>query len=298
MQTKVDVSIIIVNWNAGELLNQCIKSIIEYTEEITYEIIVVDNNSKSLRGLEELFDNELIKFILLDENIGFSKANNLGVQKAKGKYILFLNPDTIIIDNSIKKLKDSFEMLSKSFKVGILVPKLLNQDKSNQRSTFSFPIISLKRVFNYFKKRVIKNEYKLYQNKKEVEWARGACMFTSRSIGNSYGFWNENFFLYGEDLEICYRYNKFGYLTFIDPNIKIIHYYNQSGKKKFEKQESLRTKEKGLKLFYKTHLNRFSFFLIEVAFLFKGFIEYIKFKDNNRIKLSIHFIKKIFSEEW
>lgn len=289
---QIDVSIIVVNWNSGELLLHCIKSIIHHTNDISYEIIVIDNNSNpnTLKCLNELTDNEYIKFIFLKENLGFSKANNLGVKISRGKYILFLNPDTYLFENTIKRLYESYLEISKSSRIGILVPELLNKDSTVQASAQNFPIISLKRVLHFIGKRMFskpKND-----TARLTEWARGACFFVPRTIGNSYGFWNEEFFLYGEDLEMCYRYKKYDLLTYIDTNIKIYHYYNQSGKQAFSDYQSSIEKEKGLELFYKIHKNKISFIILELFMLLKGISLYFKCRDKIRMKVSIEYLKK------
>jgi hypothetical protein len=288
---QIDVSIIIVNWNAGQLLFDCLKSIIEHTHEISYEVIVIDNNSNpnTLNCLEELTNNDRINFIFLNENIGFSKANNLGAKVSKGEFILFLNPDTFIFDNSIAKLHKSYLEIAKTKRIGILVPELLNKDGSIQTSPQKFPIVTLKRVFVYLKKRIFSKPYS--EMIRATEWARGACFFVPRTIGNSYGFWNEEFFLYGEDLEMCYRYKKYDFLTYIDPMIKVYHYYNQSGKQAFSDYQSIIKKEKGLELFYKIYKSKISFIIFELVMFLKGLFFYFKYRDKNRMKVSIEYIK-------
>ena len=295
---KVDISIIIVNWNAGILLKNCIESIILNTKGVFYEVIVVDNAStkESLKCIEEFLNFDFIKFYLLDQNVGFSKANNIGVHNSRGKYLLFLNPDTLLVDNMVMKLLESYLELTQTHQVGILVPQLLNEDSTIQFSAQDFPIVTLKKITKYIYKKVTKSNRKnILRN---TEWARGACFFIPRFLGNSYGFWNEHFILYGEDLELCYRYKRQGYLTIINPKIGLVHYYNQSGKRRFDTYQSLIRKEEGLHLFYNIYLGKFRFLIFEVFMLVKGIVDILKSKDYNRFKLSKEFIKRTFRSKY
>ena len=136
IKNNIDVSIIIVNYNSFNLLIQCIDSLIKFTKAVSYEIIVVDNHS-----MEDLIDDVLskydeIKLIKNNENKGFGSANNLGLAIARGKYVLFLNNDTVFFENTIKKIYYFAESSHDPLVVGC---KLLNSDNSLQHSVFDFP---------------------------------------------------------------------------------------------------------------------------------------------------------------
>jgi GT2 family glycosyltransferase len=144
---EIDVSIIIVNYNSTEFLKNCLKSIEKFTSGISYEIIVIDNNSMT-GDIDEILDNHnKIRLIKNNVNKGFGAANNQGVKVAKGKYALLLNNDTILFENSIKKVFDFAESLEGNEIIGC---KLLNEDKSVQKSVYDFP--NLLNVFtsNFF----------------------------------------------------------------------------------------------------------------------------------------------------
>src|SRR5581483_8740193 len=131
--TNMDLSIIIVNFNTKELTLNCIKSIKNSKPKMGYEIIVVDNASE-----ENLPKSKNYILIRNKANLGFAKANNIGIKNAKGKYILLLNSDTIIKDSAIDKL---YEFAKKHNDAGAVVPQLLNKDGSVQASCFRFPTI-------------------------------------------------------------------------------------------------------------------------------------------------------------
>ena len=136
---KLDLSIITISFNTREILTDCIKSVIKYTKGITYEIIVVENDSKdgSLERIKELEKKyPEVKLVDAKANIGFGRANNLGAKNAKGEYLLLLNSDTLVFDNAIKESLDAIKKIpnAESFSC-----KLLNADKSVQASGGHFP---------------------------------------------------------------------------------------------------------------------------------------------------------------
>src|SRR3989337_3855070 len=127
----MELSVIIVNWNTKKLLEDCLRSIFKFTKDIKFEVIVVDNGSKdgSQAMVKEKFPQ--VKLILNKDNLGFTKANNQGIKVAKGKYVLLLNSDTYLIENSLSKLVKKAESLSS---LGALGPLLLSEDRSIQQS--------------------------------------------------------------------------------------------------------------------------------------------------------------------
>ena len=144
MEKQLDLSIIIVSWNVKDLLKKCIQSIYTQTKNITFEVFVIDNKSKD--GTVEMLEMDFLNkkdnypnlhLIANNYNAGFAKANNQGINKAKGKHILLLNPDTELIQEfSLSKCINFFDK-NKNF--GVLGCKLLNSDKSTQQSIRNFP---------------------------------------------------------------------------------------------------------------------------------------------------------------
>jgi len=141
-KTELDVSIIIVNYGSTEFIKACLESVKKHTSKINYELIIVDNDSKSDKIVDLLKDFKKTALIRNDTNKGFSTANNQGAEIANGKYLLFLNNDTVFFENTIKMVFDFAESRGENNIIGC---KLLNDDKSIQKSVYDFP--SLLNVF-------------------------------------------------------------------------------------------------------------------------------------------------------
>lgn len=233
----LNISIIIVSFNTKELLSQCIKSIFKHTKGINFEIIVVDNASTD--GSQQLIKSDFPKVILIESeiNIGFGRANNLGAKHASGDYLFLLNSDTLLIENSIKILKDFIDNESDP-NLAVVGCKLLDKNKKPHISYGNFPSI-YQEIFEYGLLKIFKKYYaeKLSPSVidkgskiKNVDYIIGADMFFKKSVFDSIGGFDEDFFLYYEETEICYRLKKLGYKIVWNPNTSIIHYVGSSGK--------------------------------------------------------------------
>lgn len=265
---KIDVSIIIVNYNTAELLKDCINSIHEKTKDIIYEIIVVDNDStdNSVEIVKKKFPN--VKLIESDKNLGFGRANNLGAGHAKGKYLFLLNTDTLLINNSIKILFDFFEAYPKT---GVAGGNLYHKNlKPNFSYAKNFP--SLWNIFLY--RSQIK---KLYTNKrdifnhtgkaKKVAFIIGADFFIKRELFNQLHGFDPDFFMYVEDCELSYRIHKLGYDSISVPESKIVHLQGRSS----NTDQKLRMEIKNYILYFKKHYNTiyiYSYITLELIFIF------------------------------
>lgn len=225
----VDVSVVIVNYNALDLLDNCIYSIIKFACGFTFDIIVVDNNSKELR-LEEITTKypDLV-FIKNDKNIGFAAANNIGFKNAKGKYILILNNDTVFYENSIKKIIEFAESIEQEVFIGC---KLLNEDGSHQISVVDFDTISNSFgenffFYKFFPKSKFFNRfhlnYKQIDKPTEVDVVKGAFIFCSASAIKKLNGFDTRFFFYGEETDLCFRFKKSGGKVYYFPNTSIYH---------------------------------------------------------------------------
>ena len=233
---EIDVSIIIVNYNSTELLKNCLDSIEKFTTGINFEIIVIDNNSMTVDFDELLKYHHRIMLIKNDINRGFGAANNQGVEAAIGKYVLLLNNDTILSENSIKKVLDFAETLEGNETIGC---KLLNEDKTIQKSVYDFP--SLLNVFTsnfflylLFPKLKHFNKYHL-MNKgisriTEVDVVTGAFIFMSRESYEALGGFDERFFFYMDDTDLCYRHKNNNGKVVYYPETSIIHLKGKSVK--------------------------------------------------------------------
>lgn len=234
----MDVSIVLVSYNTEELTKNCIKSIYEKTEGLNFDIWVVDNASKdnSVLMIKEEFPQ--VKLIESKENLGFGRANNLAIRQSNAKYILLLNTDTILINNAIKILFDYME-LPENQNVGGCGGQLYNADMTLQGSIGCFDDLKFlfKKCFglnwtsrfNRFKKIYKKNILKESHNKKnntthETDFIIGADLMLRKSVLDRIGLFDERFFMFAEEAEICFRVKKDGNKIMFVPDAKIIHF--------------------------------------------------------------------------
>lgn len=232
----MDLSIIILNYNTKDLTVECINSIAsQYTEELDkgiFEIILVDNASsdgsvKKIFGLKSRVPN--LNVIESQENLGFSKGCNLGANSAKGEYLLFLNSDTEIKDQGFKKMVEYFK---KNKKIGILGGALKNEDGTSQPSTGKFySLLNLFLMLLGFERLGFLRESP--KEIKKVDWVSGASLMIKRKIFKIIGGFEKELFMYGEDLELCFRANRNGFPTFFYPEIILFHKQRGSSNRTF-----------------------------------------------------------------
>ena len=261
---KIDLSIIIVSFNTKELLRNCIESVIKNTEKVKYEIIVVDNASKD--GSTELVNgfSKINRFKLIENktNMGFGHANNQGMKECSGKYILLLNSDTLIKNNAIEKMISWMEL---NPKVGVASCALLNNDGSIQGTGGYFP--SLIRVFSWmtiqdipFIDNLIKPFHPMrsksfrkgdafFKEEKELDWVTGAFFLIRRKVIDKVGYFDEDYFMYTEEVDYCYRIKMAGWKIYYVPTPSVIHLGGASG----IKGDNVLKEFNGIKLFYKKH---------------------------------------------
>lgn len=252
------ISIIIVNWNTRELLEKCLSSLFFWTTDIDFEIIVVDNNSadNSCRMVAEKF--QAVKLIKSEINLGFAKANNLGLKSAVGEYLLFLNPDTELIENSVKKL---VELMENNSRWGIAGSKILNPNKTLQQSVRGFPdglsqlLITLN-IHKIFPRLPVIRKYLMvdfdYNNQAVVDQVMGAVFMTRKKVLEQIGGWDENFRLWFEEVDLCYRAKKAGWLVVYTPATAVIHHGGASFSqaRTYDKQKVF---SRSLLYFFKKH---------------------------------------------
>lgn len=228
----MDLSIIIVNYNTREFLRGCLKSIYETVQNIKFETYVVDN--ASIDGSAEMVECDFpqVKLIKNKENLYFSKANNQAIEISAGRHTLLLNPDTVVYPEAIENM---VEFMDRNIDVGAIGAKLLNGDGSVQISGYYCKFPSLFQVlFFYTALRHIAKKfsvltYKFYHhsntdNPCEVDQPPGACLMIRRSVFDAVGLLDENFPLFFNDVDLCYRIKKTGWKIFYYPTAKMIHY--------------------------------------------------------------------------
>ena len=234
----MDLSIIIVNYNVKEFLQNLLHSAEKASSRISKEIIVIDNASDdgSVEIIKQKFPT--VKLIINKNNIGFGSANNQGLKIAQGKYILFINPDCIVSENTFDKMISFF---NEHPDCGLAGCKILNSDGSLQlacRRSFPGPWTSFTKVTglsNLFPGSRIFARYNLTyldENKThEVDAVSGSFMMIKRDAYEKVGGFDDQFFMYGEDLDLCYRVQKAGFKVYYVPDTQIIHYKGESTKR-------------------------------------------------------------------
>lgn len=269
----MDVSIIIVNYNTRELLQQCIDSIYKYTINVNFEIIIIDNASKD--GSTDMVKSSYPEVILIEskENLGFGRANNWGAKHASGTYLLLLNSDTILLENSIKILYDFFESANNPI-LAVIGCKLLDINKRPHISYGNFPTIR-QELFEYGLSRIFRRYYltKLSPSVrdagrqiKEVDYIMGADLFFKRKIFEQVNGFDEDFFLYYEETEICFRLKKQGFRIQWVPLTSIIHYIGASGNQ---------TKEFNYWILEQLHKSKYLYYRKCHGILTATFVKYI-----------------------
>ncbi len=238
MKKGPDISIVIVNYNVKDFLLQCLKSIYSASAGFAVETIVVDNNSTdgSVDYLEPLFPQ--VSFIRLDKNLGFANANNIGFEQASGKYILILNPDTLLAENTLSVM---FNYMENNSGVGIAGFKVLNQDGSFQvscRRGFPTPWASFSKLFGlqrlFPNSRLFAKYNQTFRSIDEtyyIDALIGAFMFARKEVLTGLHGFDKDFFMYGEDLDLCYRASRAGWKTAYVHETSIIHYKGESTKR-------------------------------------------------------------------
>lgn len=225
----MDVSIIIVNYNTKNLTANCIDSIFALTYEVSFEIILVDNASTD--GSIDFFNkDQRIKFIKNSKNIGFGQANNKGLKFASGKYILFLNSDTLLINNAIKLLAN---FLDSNKDVGIVGGNLFDSDMHpthSYRKIFPNAMWEINELFARLPERLCDKNWQFNHSSSplSVSYITGADLMIRKTIVEKIGAFESQFFMYYEDAELCYRVRKSGYKIISYPQAKIQHLVGKS----------------------------------------------------------------------
>ncbi len=229
------ISVIIVNYKVPDNICQLLCSLQDAELYKSTEIIIVDNasNDNSQKIVTNKFPN--VTWIALKNNIGFGKACNVGAQESRGKYLFFINPDTLISQNTLKVTVDFFES---NPDVGIMGPKIINPDGSFQpqcRRAFPTPfnafayMIGLSRLFP---KSTLFGQYNLtYLSpdiSMEIDAVSGSCMYVRKQLFNDLGGFDKAFFMYGEDLDLCAKCREKGYKVWYNPSTQVIHFKGKS----------------------------------------------------------------------
>ncbi len=270
-ESRVDVSIIIVNYNVKDFLLQCLRSIDLSMNGIAGEVIVVDNYSPdgSVGYLQPLFPH--VQFISLKENIGFARANNLALRKAQGEFVLFLNPDTLLEERTLEVMIGYMRSHSD---VGMCGCRVLNPDGTLQlacRRSYPTPWASFCKIFGlqrlFPRSRLFAQYNQTFRDEDEacfVDAISGSFMFARSSALQQSGGFDPDFFMYGEDLDLCYRVSKAGWKIAYNPGTSVIHYKGSSTRRSYLNR--IRIFYDAMELFAKKHHSSSTLFLLFLRF--------------------------------
>jgi len=298
---SIDLSIIIVNWNTRDITLNCLRSVYENLKDgPTFEVILVDNGSKD--GSVESIKADFPQGILIEnkKNLGFAKANNLALERMRGRYALFLNSDVMITPNSIQRMKEFMDLNPNVGAVGV---QLLREDGSKQNSVANFPSLAtellnkslLRKMFprKYFAKDFSHSPY-------EVESLIGACIMVRKETIDEIGPLDEDYFFFLEETDWCFRMKKAGWKIFHLPHIQVYHFQGQSVKRELAlaRIEYFRSRYK----FFEKHRGKNSVHILKVGLFVKLFVDIISMfllssiPTKNRIKYGekLHVLIKVF----
>jgi len=257
-----DLSIIIVNYETKNLLEQCLNSIYSENYHFSYEVSVVDNDSKdsSIEMVKKKFPQ--VKLIENRNNLGFAAANNQALRRSNARYLLLINPDTVVLPDSLNVM---MEFMDEHPEAGIAGCKLLNPDYSLQyscRKFSNFATFFLRGIHldSIFPNNTILRKYMMFDwdhnEVREVDWVLGSCMMVRRKAIEQVGMLDENFILYFEDQDWCYRMWKHDWKVYYVPQAQMIHYYQRRSAKQFL-NVSTWTHIKSMLYFFKKHYLQF-----------------------------------------
>lgn len=230
----MDLSIIIVTWNSEEFIQSCLDSVFAARNGQKIEIIVVDNSSsdRTVKIVEENFPG----VILIEnwENLGYAKANNQGIAKSRGRYLLLLNPDTLVLRESLDLM---IKFMEANPETAVLGPRLINPDGSVQPSCREFPGFSTllwefsglsrlfprSRIFGRWRMR-----YFAFDQPREVDQPMGSCLMLRREGLKQVGLFDEGFSMFFNDVDLCYRMKSAGWKIFFYPDAQVMHHRGAS----------------------------------------------------------------------
>lgn len=270
-----DLSIVIISFNTKELTIKCIESIFEHTKGITYEIIIIDNASDdgSLEAIKKL--GRRIKIIENAKNLGITGGNNQGIKASKGKYVLLINSDTYLSSNVLGEM---VFWMDKNPRIGISSCMLKNEDGSVQGAGGYFP--TLLRVFSWmtiqdlpFVDKIIKPFHPqhsksgfsrgddFFLKEHDVDWVGGTVFLARREVLVKIGAFDDEYFMYTEEVDLCYRAKKTGIRIVYNPRWSIVHLGGRSSK---SREFPLLSEYRGVKLFYRKHYPRWQYPILRV----------------------------------
>jgi hypothetical protein len=272
LKMSVDVSIVIVSYNTKALLSSCLQSIYQWAPRLVCEIIVVDNTSSDGSADAVIHEFPSVQLIRNSANEGFAKANNQGIRRAAGKYLLLLNPDTLFVEDALTPL---FEFMEQHPEAGMAGCKILNEDGSLQPSFFPFPSLLTVLWTALFLDRLVSLNHvndrwrlgrKAAQEPFRVQRLLGAFLFVRREVFKQVGLFDEGFFLFSEEEDFCYRAHRKGRAIYYFPDTRIIHLGGKSTERNKSKAVSYANESKVR--FFRKHYSKTTQLIFRIIWLF------------------------------
>ncbi|MDP2683863.1 MAG: glycosyltransferase family 2 protein [bacterium] len=276
----MDVSIVIVSWNVRDQLKKCIKSIYNNTHNLDYEIFVVDNCSSDHSTEMVQNDYSKVKLISNKVNFGFAYACNQAIKKSRGNYILLLNPDTEVKQDSVVKMKD---FMQNKKDCGIAGCKIVNFDGTIQPSVRKFPDIKshlmiLLKIHNFITNSKSINSYYLkdfdYSKLQIVDQVMGAFYMIKRRVLQDIGLLDEHFYIWYEEVDLCKRAKLKSWNTYYNPEIEVFHYKGSS----FSQVNPLKKQyifNRSMLYYFFKHENIFKYLVLLLVFPISLFLSFI-----------------------
>lgn len=265
---EIQLSVIIVNYNGLRFLKDCLDSLIDKLNTISYEIIILDNNSQdeSCSFIKEHYPK--VNLIESNKNHGFGKGNNEALNQAKGKYVLLFNNDTILLD----KLESILTLLEKDKSIGVIGINMVNANKEYLPAAGNFP--NFRNMFQFQKLLDLGYEFQKGNFSKqyyEVGWLCGSFLLLSKETYNKINGFDEDYFMYVEDVDFCKKIADLGLKRIFVPNLSYIHFVGFNKKKN-------PFLVNGYKIYIKKHFNGISRTLITTILFFNSFVKKIKYR--------------------
>lgn len=270
----MELSIIIVNWNTRDLLLQCLGSIYQTIEGIEMDVFVVDNGSLdgSITAAQERFPE--VKLIQNEMNLGFARANNQALRIAMGKYLLLLNPDTQVKKEAIDRLISFMDTHPEAGGAG---GQLLNADGSKQNSIANFPSLVTelfnKSLLRWLFPKAFPGKERNYPEPIEVDSVIGACMIVKRGVVEQVGLLDEDYFLFLEETDWCYRIQEAGWKIYHIPQSEIYHFQGKGAE--LEKRKAKIEYYRSRYLFFKKNRGNLQWFILLIGSVMKLMFELV-----------------------
>ena len=262
------LSVVIVSYNVRELLTACIESVVKASEGIDAEVFVVDN--KSADDTVEVISRDYpwVHLINNKENLGFSKANNIAIRQSEGEYVLLLNPDTVVAEGTLRGVVEFMDQHPEAGGAGVRMHNADGTLAPESRRAVPTPLVAARKMLGFTKRYYMSNLS--WDKPGKIEVVSGAFMMLRRKAIDQVGLLDEDFFMYGEDIDLSYRLLKGGWQNWYLP-LDIIHYKGQSTQKSDFRY--VHVFYQAMLIFFRKHYSHLSIFFtlpVKVAIYFRA----------------------------